>query len=502
MKSYVFALLTVSALSMSLSSLHAEVIKDFSKLESFQVKKIFIPDSIEELSNFIKNSEGEISVKGGGFSQGGQIAAVGGTVVDMKRLNKIISFDPNPTEPTITVEAGINWRKIQEYIDPSDFSVKVMQSYNDFSVGGSLSVNVHGRYVGYGPIVSSVKSFKIITADGSIKKVSRTKNPDLFSAAIGGYGAVGIIVEVVLELEKNVKLKRVIHRIVDKNTQVTVKDYLSYFKEHIVSSPENGNPIMTNADLYPPKCNTMDSITWVETEDPLTVKDRMQKPEKATSLFKEFAFTMGELSPWAKEYRAKSQNVTPDKDTVVSRNFEASYNVAELKALNSILPENLKWESAKRVSLLQEYFIPLRGLPSFTDGMCKIFRDNKVNVLNVSFRHVPENNESLMSWSREESFALVIYYSQNYGGHKQEKLTHAKKWTQELIDSALKYNGTYYLPYQIYANAEQFYKAYPRACELFKVKDKYDPENRFSNQLWKAYYNSRHTYCHEEPVNE
>jgi len=32
-----------------------------------------------------------------------------------------------------------------------------MQSYANFTVGGSLSVNVHGRYVNQGPLILSVE---------------------------------------------------------------------------------------------------------------------------------------------------------------------------------------------------------------------------------------------------------------------------------------------------------------------------------------------------------
>ena len=43
-------------------------------------------------------------------------------------------------------------------------------------------------------------------------------------------------------------------------------------------------------------------------------------------------------------------------------------------------------------------------------------------------------------------------------------------WTRELIDAALAVGGTYYLPYQPHATAEQFHRAYPRARELFALK--------------------------------
>ena len=96
-------------------------------------------------------------------------------------------------DKVITVQAGITWRKIQEFIDPYDLSVEIMQSNDNFTVGGSLSVNAHGRYAGLGPIVLSVKSIRLVLADGSVVTASPADNSDLFYGAIGGYGALGVI---------------------------------------------------------------------------------------------------------------------------------------------------------------------------------------------------------------------------------------------------------------------------------------------------------------------
>ena len=45
----------------------------------------------------------------------------------------------------------MRWCDIQRFVDPHGLAVKIMQTYANFTVGGSLSVNVHGRYVGLGP---------------------------------------------------------------------------------------------------------------------------------------------------------------------------------------------------------------------------------------------------------------------------------------------------------------------------------------------------------------
>src|SRR6202040_1992136 len=108
--------------------------------------------------------------------------------------------DFSPQQKTITVQAGTRWRQIQERIDSADLSVKIMQTYANFTVGGSLSVNAHGRYVGLGPLIRSVKSLQVVLADGSVWEASPMHNTDLFYGVIGGYGGLGVITEVTLDL--------------------------------------------------------------------------------------------------------------------------------------------------------------------------------------------------------------------------------------------------------------------------------------------------------------
>ena len=78
-----------------------------------------------------------------------------------------------------------------------------MQSNDSFSIGGSLSVNCHGWQLGRPPLVSTVESFRLMTADGSVATCSRTENAELFSLAAGGYGLFGVILDVRLRVVPN-----------------------------------------------------------------------------------------------------------------------------------------------------------------------------------------------------------------------------------------------------------------------------------------------------------
>jgi FAD/FMN-containing dehydrogenase len=139
---------------------------------------------------------------GGRYSMGGQVAIRDGLHLDMRGMDRMLFLDT--TTPCVRVQAGMRWRRLQAYLDPHELSVKTMQSYANFTVGGAVSVNAHGRYVGNGPVGNSVRALQLVLADGSVVEASRTENPELFSAAIGGYGAVGVITEVELTLRSTV----------------------------------------------------------------------------------------------------------------------------------------------------------------------------------------------------------------------------------------------------------------------------------------------------------
>ena len=54
--------------------------------------------------------------------------------------------------------------------------------------------------------------------------------------------------------------------------------------------------------------------------------------------------------------------------------------------------------------------------------------------------------------------------------------------------AAVSFEGTYYLPYQIHATRAQFHAAYPNVERLFELKRVLDPDYKFRNKLWDAYY--------------
>jgi FAD/FMN-containing dehydrogenase len=180
--------------------------------------------------------------------------------------------------------------------------------------------------------------------------------------------------------------------------------------------------------------------------------------------------------PFGKEIREYlAEPLLYKSNPVAWRNHEASYDASELEPSTR----------AARTQVLQEYFVPVNQFDEFYPKMVGILKKYHVNVINISIRHARPDPGSLLAWANKEVFAFVLYYEQ--GTTARDKAT-VGVWTRELIAAALSVQGSYYLPYQIHATDEQFRQAYPRFQEFFALKQHLDPENKFRNKLWDAYY--------------
>lgn len=126
-------------------------VNDVAQINPIHVFGIAAPRSVQELQSILRNSTIPVSTGGGHFSMGGHTASPGTLHLDLRQMNEVIHFDTQVK--TIRVESGIRWCDIQKLIDPHGLSIKIMQTYVNFTVGGALSVNAHGRYIGLGPVV-------------------------------------------------------------------------------------------------------------------------------------------------------------------------------------------------------------------------------------------------------------------------------------------------------------------------------------------------------------
>ncbi|MGL4315902.1 MAG: FAD-binding oxidoreductase [Pseudomonas sp.] len=448
---------------LGLPAMAGEIVNDITGLNPVRVQRVIAPTELQQIVDAVKGHAGPISIGGGRFSMGGQTASEDALQIDMRDFDQVLEFSAERRE--IRVQAGITWREILEHIDPYDLSPQIMQSYANFSIGGSLSVNVHGRYVGEGPLVGSVRALRLVLADGSLVDASPSHNRELFYGAIGGYGGLGVIVEATLGLAENSRLAR--------ETQVMpLTAYRPWFYRQVLGQAD---VIMHNGILYPDSFDKVRAVSYRRTEAALTEPQRLVPADRSYPLEKAGIRLTSSSQAGRKLREAALDPLLYRALQVQWRNHEASLDVRELAPISG---EDYSF-------VLQEYFVPPAQLERFVGELARLTRQHRANLINVSIRHAKADPGTLLAWAPEEVFALVLYYRQGSSTAEREQ---AAAWTRDLIDAALACGGRYYLPYQIHASRSQFLAAYPQAPQFFALKQRLDPSYKFRNRLWDTYY--------------
>lgn len=175
-------------------------VNDASCLNRTEVYGVVRPRSVadvREALGFAEEHDLVVSIAGTQHAMGGQASYPGALVLDMRGLDAV-SVDES--RRTATVQAGATWHQVLERAHPVGLSVSTMPSIDVLSVGGTVSVNAHGLDFRTGSLSSTIRSMRVMLADGTVHDISREREPELFRSVIGGYGLFGVVLDVELDL--------------------------------------------------------------------------------------------------------------------------------------------------------------------------------------------------------------------------------------------------------------------------------------------------------------
>lgn len=442
---------------------------DVSRLNATSVAEIWrIPEDSgaaeEQLRGLLERARASgrrVSVAGARHSMGGHTLYPDGIVVDMLPFR---AMRLDPTNRLLTVGAGALWTDVLRRLDTEGLSVEVMQSDSAFSVGGSLSVNCHGWAFGRPPIASTVESFRLMRADGSVVRCSRTENAELFSLALGGYGLFGILLDAELRVVPNVRL----HLKEEQAATAAAGPLLDGL--HHVPNP----PAMVYARLN------------------VTPGDRFQQVRVRAYYPESGPVVPGLEAPGLLGIRRAVFRGSADSDYGKALRWFAETRIqspflSRIVTRNQLLIETPDWylnRNTNATDVLHEYFLPRAGALRFLDHANRILALHGGDLLNTTVRDVAADPDTFLRYAREPVIAFVMFFNQPRTAEGEVRM---ETLTRELIDAALASGGCYYLPYRLHATPEQFHRAYPQAREFFRRKRAQDPGELFQNRFYQRY---------------
>ncbi|PWT79283.1 MAG: hypothetical protein C5B58_13910 [Acidobacteria bacterium] len=447
-----------------------------SQLNRTRVRELLTPRTRDELAEIVRSASRKgsaISVSGCRHSMGGQQFATDSICIDTRSLDRVISFDQG--RGLIEVEAGIQWPKlIRTYLEAQASSTKrwgIAQKQtgaDTFTLGGSLSSNVHGRGLAMKPLISNVESFTLIDADGKSIRCSRDENSELFRLAIGGYGLFGLIDSVSLRLVPRQKLRRVVEII-------RASDLPGRFEERIAQTFLYGDFQFSVDEKSPDflQRGVFSCYQRIDEHKPIAAKRQLRDDDWLELL--RFAYTDRE-----KAFKRYS-------DYYLSTNGQTYWS--DTNQLSPYLP-NYAQKIRNQIGgpesslIITEIYVPRADLSDFLAQAAELLRSNRTIVIYGTIRLIEKDDESFLAWAKEP-YACIIFNLLTL--HTPTGIETSARAFRGLIDLAIARGGSYYLTYHKFAKPEQVMTCYPQFKEFLELKRKYDPAERFQSD-WYRYY--------------
>lgn len=394
-------------------------------------------------------------------SMGGQAIPRDGTAVTFD--NGTVEIDS--ANRRYKVHAGARWSEVIAALDPNGWSPAVMQSNNDFGVAATFSVNAHGWPVPYGPMGATVRSLRMILPSGDLVACSPAENADLFNMAMGGYGLVGVILNLEVDMVPNARLVPTFETMA-----------ASAFPTAFQAAIEESAVAMAYGRLNVERASFFEQallVTYRQTDDQSAlppasgsswmshVASRLYRTQLGNEMMKSFRWwnetTLGPAIGGGE----------------VTRNSLINEPVVTLDDRN---PD--------RTDILHEYFVSFDAFDAFLTACREVIPASYQEFLNVTLRYVAQDDQSDLSYATTPRIAAVMSFSQEMTKRAEADM---RRMTEELIDRIAQGGGAYYQPYRPHARLDQLARVYPRAASFAARKRELDPQLILRNNLWDNY---------------
>ncbi len=450
-------------------------------------------DQLKDVFALAGESKRLVTIRGAGRSYGDASLGSENVVLDMTRMNRILEWDP--ATGVIRCEAGVTIEQLWKYCIPDGWWPPVVSGTMYPTLGGVLGMNIHGKNnFKVGPIGDHVLAFDFMFTNGETRTVNRESDVDLFYAAIGGFGMLGVFTSVTLQMKKVYSGFLEVESIVTKDLhelfevfleRVPQSDYLVGWIDAFATGSKLGRGQIHQANYLKPgeDPNPAQSLRVENQELPNNILGFF--PKSVVWLFlRPLTNQLGwRFVNWAK-YLASA--IAPK-----GKKFKQSH--AGFAFLLDYVPD---WKRSYGPGGLIQYqsFIPKETAEAAFRKQFEMSKANgNVPLLAVFKRHRPD--KFLMSHA-VDGFSLALDYKVTESNREA-----IWKLAREMNEVVLAAGGRFYFAKDATLTPDAFkrFLGAETIDKFLSLKRKYDPENLLATDLSKRLLGDLHSLTNRTP---
>lgn len=474
-------------------------LEDLVGLNRTEVLDLPIVDSHATASSLLDQPGSvPLSIAGMHHSQGGHTVVQHGRVLLTEGMNERIEVHPNGD--SVTVDAGVTWAEMHHVLFKDRLCPIVHQSSPHFTVGGSISVNCHGRDPHAGPISTTVRNLTVLCGDRNPLEASASENTNLFRAVIGGYGSCGLILRATLDVRKDQWLEQVgepkrLSTLADKLRDLAAGtaagNEVELFYAWLCCVP----PIKGSGGTGGPRGPYF-------YDDALAVEYRPTNAGGMPDTLENQGWGMSEMmrAAWSAARVDRGMRVRVWQDLLNEFTTRTGTTPWPRKRRINWMRSSVDFASQRddrRSDILLEYFLPVDSqIEERIETIGGIFLRHQANILSTTLRLVrPDRALPYLAYCAEQPMICmaidVDIATERDATGRRSPGADARTWIHEATHYVLGQGGTYYLPYFGFADLDTFRKAYGRNGASWQSQQQaiqtYNPQKRFWSNFLDQY---------------
>ncbi|MFF2372519.1 D-arabinono-1,4-lactone oxidase [Agromyces sp. NPDC058110] len=174
--------------------------RNWGRTEAVTPVRVERPASAEAVQRAVTSAAASglrIKPVGAGHSFTG-IAVAPGVQLDLGDVSGVIAADP--ATGRVTLGAGTRLYDLPRLLAPYGLALQNMGDIDRQSIAGATSTGTHGTGLRFGGLATQIVAAKLVTGTGDLVEISETSRPELLPAVRVGLGALGVLVELTLQL--------------------------------------------------------------------------------------------------------------------------------------------------------------------------------------------------------------------------------------------------------------------------------------------------------------
>ena len=132
------------------------------------------------------------------------VALTDGVLIDLRDYDRVLAVDRETC--TVTVQSGARLHDLSRFLWTRGLAFTNLGDIDVQSVAGATSTATHGTGLGFGNLSSAIVGMRLIDGSGDVHVLDAAHEPEVFSAARVGIGALGIVSTLTLQVEPSFHL--------------------------------------------------------------------------------------------------------------------------------------------------------------------------------------------------------------------------------------------------------------------------------------------------------